>query len=260
VYTGKESKEQLLALADHAQRSASHGGLGARKRMTTADGARAREHGADALRGMLKRRLEKGDIEVEWSPVLATSDLAVLHREALVRIVDDSGNRLPAGQFISLAEQMGVASTIDRLVVERVMDRMTETVAGSVAVNLSTASLNDPNFMAWLCRILKQLPDGTGELFFECREFDFINGLPALHPLHGQYRPRTGYPVDCNLRGGCRYTGNAQCPGIRWRAGRWFSSIDIESGQVTELFFMVLPPLNRRSKPGPMHSFRPIPP
>ncbi|WP_319523930.1 EAL domain-containing protein [uncultured Desulfosarcina sp.] len=180
VYTGKESRAQLLALADHAQRSASRGGAVAWKRMTSIHGARSKEHGADALRGMLRRRLEKGDIEVEWSPVLATSDLAVLHREALVRIVDDTGNRLPAGQFLSLAEEMGVVPAIDRLVVERVMAQMTKPAAGSVAVNLSTTSLTDPDFMEWLCRILKERPDAMGELFFECREFDFINNLPDL--------------------------------------------------------------------------------
>ena len=180
AYSGKESREQLLALADHAQRSADRSGLGVRKRMTTAGGARAKEHGADALRSMLKRRLGKGDIEIEWSPVLATSDAAVLHREALVRIADDNGNRLPAGQFLALAEEMGVVPVIDRLVIERVMDQMTEAAAGSAAVNLSTASLTDPDFMAWLCRILKERPEATGELFFECREFDYINGLPAI--------------------------------------------------------------------------------
>ena len=67
------------------------------------------------------RRAGRGPLVLFSQPVVRLTDSAV-HHEILVRIRDDNGNIVLPGQFIELAESLGMVQEIDMRVVERLLD------------------------------------------------------------------------------------------------------------------------------------------
>jgi len=85
---------------------------------------------------------------------------------------------LSAGVFMPLAERLKLVSSIDRIVLEEVMqlDR-NQLDVGSIAVNVSPASLQDDAFRQWLQSSLKTLPKTAPRIIFEFSEFSAVQNL-----------------------------------------------------------------------------------
>ena len=137
---------------------------------------------ADGLRKILRQRLEKGEIALAMMPVLALPEMKNLHNEALVRIADDQNGVVPARLFIHLAEQMGRIVDLDRLVIEAVLAILNDKPESPerYAINLSTQSLKQPDFLNWLDDTLQRSPECSQRLAFECREFDITEEMAEL--------------------------------------------------------------------------------
>ncbi|MCX5858001.1 MAG: EAL domain-containing protein, partial [Deltaproteobacteria bacterium] len=97
------------------------------------------------------------------------------------RIIQEDGAILSAGVFMPLAERLKLVSSIDRIVLEEVMqlDRNRLDV-GSIAVNVSPASLQDDSFRQWLESALKRLPQTAPRIIFEFSEFTAIQNLDLV--------------------------------------------------------------------------------
>ena len=73
--------------------------------------------------------------------------------ESCVRIVDAKGQLIRAGEFIATAKRLGALQLLDRVVVEKVMQRIaTEgpVRGGATAVNLSVETIMTRLFVDWL--------------------------------------------------------------------------------------------------------------
>jgi diguanylate cyclase (GGDEF)-like protein len=184
LYDGHDSAGRLLAQADMGLRTAGKRGKNGWHRADSSHGHTSTTTGADHLRILMKKQLEKEEIPICVAQVVETAGNAHFHNEVWARIPDEKGNPLPAQMFILLAEQMGCICDLDRQVVISVLKKIDAGTEDSrvFAVNLSTISLEDNAFMAWLCKTIGENRDYARHLAFECREFDLLAGLSTLKP------------------------------------------------------------------------------
>jgi len=161
----------LLAAADNALRQASAADGPGWKLVRSGEAEGRPQPGRQEWLRMLREALEHGGFELHAQPVYAPQpDGQLLHQEVLVRLIDTDGTRLPAGSFMSLAEQAGLAPAIDRVVLMQLLEHLSHAGDGSrYAVNLSAASIRDGEFLDYLSNALAGTDLG-GRLLFELSE------------------------------------------------------------------------------------------
>ena len=169
----------LLSEADIALRSAQSAGENTWSHFAQPEGHRSPVRGIRQWYDYLSRIIEYGDIMLDWQPVLSCDGQKLLHKEVLLRTKDEDGHDIAAGLFMPLAERLGMASDLDKLVIGTLLEYLASGAAGNstYAVNLSTASLHDAAFIEWLCRLTGDHPDYTEAIVFEFPEFAFMKNI-----------------------------------------------------------------------------------
>lgn len=139
-----DDSSSLLARADAALRDAKLGPSG------TSRLAAGAAPGAGNLRDLLRQAVLDARLHIEWQPVLTCGEEDLDHFEAYARLQTPDGGTLPAGAFVYLAEESGLVTALDKLILSDawVAERLHPTAACSV--NLSTTSLLDGAFVSWL--------------------------------------------------------------------------------------------------------------
>ena len=189
AYFRDHTGRQLLSEADVALRKAQT--IGANECVLTLTGEEGFvERSRSEWRQLINDGLSEGRLKLVWQPVF-TCDGTLLHREAFVRLPDpDNANRLlAAGHFLPMTEAGGLASSLDRYVIERVLQKLRRDKR-SVAINLSPVSLTDNELLAWLQQLLV-MDDSLGEhLILEVSEYgataypqQLRNWITRLRPL-----------------------------------------------------------------------------
>jgi len=179
-----QSASEWLAEADMALRQAQRSGANA-VHLAAISAVEGVGRGAAQWRELLEAVLASGDWQLVRQPVLATTDKMVLHQELFLRMPDPDlpGRQLSAGQFLPMAESVGLSAALDRAVLLRVLD---EIEAGRHAVpqaiNLSPVSLRDTAFVDWLTAELGKRDDIAGRLILEFPEYGagLAEGLAEL--------------------------------------------------------------------------------
>ena len=122
----------------------------------------------------LRDALDEDRLILFSQPVVRLKDQKPVHHEILARIRDEDGRYILPGNFIELAESLGLVQEIDLRVVEKLLAHMR--ASGELGrkvryfVNLSRVSISDPR---WTKRFLALLRDGganPGQLVFEITE------------------------------------------------------------------------------------------
>lgn len=182
IYDQPTPLGELLAEADRLLAEATTRGANTWAIATHALQATSLPRGEQQWRELLDRLLEKKSIAIFRQKTVAGSDAdRVLHSELLARMVMDDGQLLNAGLFIPLAERLQRIAAIDRLVIERGLRLSTEHIAGeALVVNLSTASLKDEGFVAWLLEALRQRQPQAPPMIFEFTEFQATQELTLI--------------------------------------------------------------------------------
>jgi EAL domain-containing protein (putative c-di-GMP-specific phosphodiesterase class I)/GGDEF domain-containing protein len=138
---------------------------------------------ADEWRERLEQALQARAFELAFFPVVK-ADGAVLHQEAMLRMINVDGERLTAGQFMPAALRQGLIASLDLISLELAVQRMQQE-PGDVAVNLSALSLDDPDFLPACKAILQAAGKRAQGLWVELAERGIgdAGGLDHLAPL-----------------------------------------------------------------------------
>lgn len=144
---------------------------------------RLHDHNPDDLRGTHKRVhwarelrevLDENRVMLCSQPVVRLADRTAVHQEILVRILDRHGNMVLPGQFIEVAESLGMAQEIDLRVVSKVVDILQgPEFRGRKTrffVNLSRTSISDPHWVRRFQNMLTAAPIDHSQLVFEITE------------------------------------------------------------------------------------------
>jgi diguanylate cyclase (GGDEF)-like protein len=128
----------------------------------------------------LQSAVAKGQLEVYYQPKVELATNRVCGVEALVRWRTDSGNFVPAGDFIPLAETNGAIVPLTWLVFERIVAQLATwdsfPDAFSVAVNVSPQILAHPDFTQRVKALKSALDDRKLRLTIELTEDSLVQG------------------------------------------------------------------------------------
>ncbi|MBL1433752.1 MAG: GGDEF-domain containing protein [Gammaproteobacteria bacterium] len=131
---------------------------------------RSAAHWVPIIRKALKHDL----FRLAFQPVQHVASGKIRHYEALIRMIDDSGNIIGPGDFIPVAERMGLIHEIDRYMVSNVI----KTIAGlpnsqselSLHVNLSGHAFQDPTLYGLIREKIREHKIDPHRLLFEITE------------------------------------------------------------------------------------------
>ncbi|APV39725.1 hypothetical protein PFAS1_10330 [Pseudomonas frederiksbergensis] len=183
-----------------------------------------------AWHNLLEQALNQRRFELYFQPVVAAQDTQlVLHYKVLSRLIDDEGQTIPAGRFLPWLERFGWTARLDRLMLERVLEQM----AGheeSLALNLSSATLADPQALNKVFEILRQHSDLGERLTLEIGE-EQLPEQAMLEELTRRLR-ELGFSLSLQRFGG-RFSmiGNLARLGLAYLKidGSYIRAIDQES-------------------------------
>lgn len=128
----------------------------------------------------LQEAISQDGLTLHFQPVFNLSDLELVAVEALARWPRPKGLH-QAGEFLPLAEQVGLMSIQDRWALEKVLEQAAlwrpSGVNARFSINVSTETLIDPNFPSLLQEMLsaKHLP--ADALIVELREEAILSDL-----------------------------------------------------------------------------------
>jgi len=128
----------------------------------------------------LQGAVQRGELEVYFQPKVQIASRRVCGVEALVRWRTQSGNFVPASDFIPMAETTGIIVPLTWLVFDRITERLKDWTSlptpFSVAVNVSPQLLSHPEFLTHV-RALKGALDGRSiGLTIELTEDSLVQG------------------------------------------------------------------------------------
>jgi diguanylate cyclase (GGDEF)-like protein len=158
-------------------------------------------------RTMIEAALEEQRFLLTAQPVL--SEAGEVHREVFLILEDSDGLHLRAGRFMPMVMALGMASRLDRYVIEQAVHLAKNDNRKVLAVNVTSDLLHDQIGLLWLKRMLKECSRQVSrQLVFEIHENTLIHQtavcLDFVEMLAGR---GFGYGLD-------RYTMNAEALGL----------------------------------------------
>ena len=166
-----DSSETLLRRADIAMYVA--------KRSRRAYATYATEHEQSgtsrlALMAELRRGIAKGELRLDYQPIVSIRNSEVVGLEALVRWQHPQRGLIPPDEFISVAEQTGLIQPLTHWVLRRALQECRgwhdRAHAVPVAVNISMRNLLDPELPAVIAEMLRKFGAEASWLRLEITE------------------------------------------------------------------------------------------
>ena len=118
----------------------------------------------------IKLALRDDQLVLHYQPVTRLSDGAIVHYEALIRMLDENGNLIMPGAFIAAAERFGLMPPLDRWVAHGVVGMLRDHSTARIFMNLSGRSLADEGLLEFIRRELAAADVAPARLGFEITE------------------------------------------------------------------------------------------
>jgi len=115
-------------------------------------------------------RIEADKFELWFQPVYELLSGRVLHNEMLVRWRDENGNLRQAQELLMVLQNTQLLCQLDRIVVKKSIEVMSENIKIKVSINLSNEIFADLDFPDQLHRWLTQYNIAANRLSFEIEE------------------------------------------------------------------------------------------
>lgn len=183
VVCSGQSATQLLSEADmalrEAQREAANAWVVRRHHHATSVATRS----GSEWRSLIEQAIRERRFRLLRQAVVSRTGGDLLHHEVFLRIPDPEhrGLDIAAAVFMPMVESSGLATMVDKAVVETVITALEAgSYPGRVAVNLSAASLVDQDFPAWLSGKLRRHPSAARRLILELPEYGVSTNVERL--------------------------------------------------------------------------------
>jgi ammonium transporter, Amt family len=169
--TGHGDPASLLAAADAACYAAKQAG-GNRVHVLHPAGGEGARHPEPGVLSLVQRALDGGGFQLYTQAIVPLATGAAGPRvEVLLRLPAATGNALAPGVFMPVAERYHQMRAIDRWVVSAVLAHVQRAPeSGFYNINLSTQSIADEGFPAFVVALLGEAGALRGQLCFEVSE------------------------------------------------------------------------------------------
>lgn len=199
LYSG-QSYGELLSAADMALRAAQQQGPNAVHLFDPGKSASSSVNSATRWGEILREALHSKRISLLLQPVKSATDRdlsTIMHYESLLRLTDERGEVIPAVVYTPMSKRLGLATDFDRVMITEVLARLASKRYGEipVAVNLFPASLQNKDFIDWMCAELAKVPEAAARLLVEVSEYGVVENVDALRDFINrllQYGTRVG--------------------------------------------------------------------
>lgn len=114
--------------------------------------------------------LAEDRVVIAYQPIVEARTAKLDGYECLARIVKPDGELLPAGDFIPVAEQLGLVRLIDRRILERSLETLRKNATVQLALNVSGMTASDRLALDAFARTLEQNLDVAPRLCVELTE------------------------------------------------------------------------------------------
>lgn len=105
-----------------------------------------------------------------FQPIVETNSRKLHHYECLARILNTSGQILPAGQFIPSCEKTGLIQLIDQRIQQLAIEELLNNREIRLAINVSAITASDPLWLNTLKAQMTTHPNLQGRLIVELTE------------------------------------------------------------------------------------------
>jgi diguanylate cyclase (GGDEF)-like protein len=124
--------------------------------------------------------LKEGSFKLAFQPVQdAATGKTVMH-EALLRMIEGTGEIIPAGHLIPVAEHIGLIRLIDRNVVQMAITTLHSYPDARLSINISDNSATDTRWNQHLIELLGAEPAIAQRIVVELPETTAFSGTPAI--------------------------------------------------------------------------------
>jgi len=131
----------------------------------------------------VKQALKNKALKLAFQPVVDAHTGQVIFYEALSRLFNDDGSPMPAGVFIPVVEQMGLAPEFDRHVLDLAIEDLDECETLSLAVNISGLTAGLPEWPHYVQSRLAHRPDIARRLIIEITETAAVLDIDKMKNL-----------------------------------------------------------------------------
>jgi diguanylate cyclase (GGDEF)-like protein len=185
---------ELMSQADVACYAAKSAGRNQSVVYGSRSGVAQRHHQEILVASGISAAIEANRLELFAQEILSLGKLEprVTNVELLLRMRDTNGRVLRPGSFIPAAERYDLMGSLDRWVLTNALIVRGAAIAAtpgfSISVNLSANSLNDPLFLSFFNRTLRETPLSPDRINFEITETAIINNLDSARDFMTKMR------------------------------------------------------------------------
>lgn len=142
----------------------------------------------------IERALADDRFVLYYQPILDIQENKISHYETLLRMVDEQNNIVSPGQFIPIAEQVGLISHIDHMVIKKALDThkllCEQGLAITLSINLSGHALSDLKLQRWICDALSNDQIDPSLIIFEITETIAVSNFSSAQKMMKEIRSR----------------------------------------------------------------------
>jgi diguanylate cyclase (GGDEF)-like protein/PAS domain S-box-containing protein len=141
---------------------------------------------------ILENAINEDRFVLFYQPILELHNNTISHYECLARIEQEDGQILMPGIFIGYAEELGLIGKIDRIIVNKAIQKHIEfqkdNKSFKLAVNLSGQSFNDTTIYKEIETLLQNPEVDPGQIIFEITETSAVSNFNSAQSLIKQIK------------------------------------------------------------------------
>jgi len=122
------------------------------------------------LANYLFKAFKENRLRLAYQPIIKSKTGEVVHYEALLRLVGQTGKISSAGALIPVAEKMGLIDIIDTMVLEMVVAELRHSPNVTLAFNVSNLTTENPAWLEAISEAVKETPHIAPRLIVEITE------------------------------------------------------------------------------------------
>ncbi len=140
----------------------------------------------------IEQALQDDRFFLYYQPILDIRNQSISHYECLLRMTDSNGKFIVPGQFIPIAEQLGIINLIDRMVVKKALEqhKLHKRLGMDItlSINLSGQALNDLELQRDIHDLLSGSEIDAEKIIFEITETTAVSNFSSAQRLMNEIK------------------------------------------------------------------------